>query len=162
MISKWKRHTNSRGEKKEEEICLLSSFVSVLDQAVVLWVQLSDPLALCLGRAGPRHAAASPHPLQTATCGSVGWISIHMDAGRQVKGNSLLEGYGVCFPPWDHCCTLVLRQHLGVQAAQHFMECICVWGIGSKKMAAYVFGIRVFSTSFVTMVLGANLGNPKT
>lgn len=29
-------------------------------------------------------------------------------------------------------------------------------------MAAYVFGIRAFSTSFATMVLGASLGNPET
>lgn len=39
------------------------------------------------------------------------------DAGRRGKGNSLPEGYGVCFPQWGHCSTLMLRQHLGMQAA---------------------------------------------
>lgn len=34
IISKWKRHAIREGEKKEEEICLLSSFVSAIDLAI--------------------------------------------------------------------------------------------------------------------------------
>lgn len=155
MISKWKRHTNSRGEKKKEEIGLLSSFVSVLDQAVVLWVQLSDPLGVCSGRAGPRHAAASPHPLRIATSGSVGWISIQMDAGRQVKGNSLLEDYGVCFPQWGRPLLHIDAQTTPGCASssawgEYFIEFICVWGIGRKKW------LHVWSDSFFHLLCDHN------